>query len=121
MSKLSLLVGIALVSLAFVAPAASASGSLDKCVEYAYVADYNWYYLCASTSGDCAVYQKHVSGVSETRTCYVDAAVVAWTPGYCSPYVGDMDHMFALCVGNGHPVTCYVYESFQSGGEKCLA
>lgn len=114
---------LSVLSLAFVGvalPSASASAG-DTCVEYAYVADYNWYYLCAGTAGDCLLYQKHVSGVSETRTCYVSSDAPAFDAlPYCTPMTGDMDHQFSLCVGGSDP-TCFAYEQFANGGVRCLA
>ncbi|MEA3198612.1 MAG: hypothetical protein QOE90_40 [Thermoplasmata archaeon] len=102
-------------------PAAQASAG-DRCVEYAYVADYNWYYVCAGTQGDCLVYQKHVSGVTETRTCYASTQTGTLGLTYCSPYAGDMDHMFRLCVSARQTAACAVYEEFQNDGSvKCLA
>jgi hypothetical protein len=118
MNRILLLSALSLVAAGFVAPVATAQAG-DTCVEYAYVADYNWYYLCASTKGDCAVYQKHVSGVSESRTCLVSTVIAQQGPvTSCTPMTGDMDHQFSFCATTGN-LKCPVYEKFGNGGVKC--
>ncbi|GEM_PF-3775698 len=118
MSRILLLSAFSLVAAAFLFPAAGAQAG-DTCVEYAYVADYNWYYLCVSTRSACPIYEKHVSGVTETRTCLVSLPAVGTSIHECTPYTGDIDHQFRFCVVGD--TDCPVYEEFTNGTVKCYA
>jgi hypothetical protein len=48
-----------------------APAALPKCVEYAFVHDYQWYYVCVDLGGPigCKVYHKRVVGVTDEITC----------------------------------------------------
>jgi hypothetical protein len=113
---------LALAFLALAAPAASAGGlpvdTKDVCVQYMYIADYHWYYVCADPKdASCVVYEKQVHGVTETRTCYGVPDTVA-VRDLCSPEIGDLDHRYAICASAN--ARCPVYVAHQNGGRTCL-
>jgi len=96
------------------APPASAEAA-DTCVQYAYVADYQWYYLCANPGNlSCPVYFKRVVGVTETRDCVVPSASVS---AICTPFTGDLDYRWRYCAQAN--VRCPVYHETQGGVKTC--
>jgi hypothetical protein len=112
--KTTLIVAVALVALAFLFPAADASAG-ETCVNYLYVADYHWYYACVNPSdATCVASTKEVNGASTQQTC---VGVRAQTR--CTPWTGDMDHMFRVCVAPSD-LGCAVYREAQSGGKTCV-
>jgi hypothetical protein len=98
-----------------------ATNVVASCVLVMYVADYQWTYLCVDPKNtDCAAYIKHVSGVTETRTCLV--GVPAASPadaGTCVPTSGGLDYQSYACVEPKN-AGCAVYtlSSTDSGVEK---
>lgn len=89
----------------------------DGCVQYAYVADYHWYYACANPKdASCPVYLKERHGVTETRACVVDLGVAAAGPTNPVPdhdHDGDME-VGKVCVwGFADACVLQAYECFQ--------
>ena len=98
------------LSLAPAVPAAGDVGSAwDGCVQYAYVADYHWYWVCVNPKDpSCPVYTKEQHGVTVTRECVaLGASTVAPEP-HCIPTSGGLDYHSFLCVDAGDP-KCPVY------------
>lgn len=91
----------------------------EVCVNYAYVADYQWYYVCANPSDSgCVVSTMRSNGVDRWYDCYgVDAVALDAFP-VCSEEIGDLDHRYRFCADND--LDCPVYQEFQSGGRTCF-
>lgn len=85
---LSILALASLLLLAVPSPAAAADVG-QKCVNYMYVADYQWYYVCVDPKdASCVVSQKRVVGTYEQETCYGLAPVETSTDlAVCTPYL----------------------------------
>lgn len=92
----------------------------EVCVNYAYVADYQWYYVCADPGNSgCVVSTMRSNGVDRWYDCYgVDAVALDAFP-VCTPETGDLDHRFRFCADTD--LDCPVYEEFQSGSRRCFA
>lgn len=101
------------------APAASAATeSADLCVEYAYVADYHWYWVCVDPKGGaCAVYFREQHGVTVTERCLKDEVVIVPPAPRCVQYAQDLDYSHHLCV-DATDASCAVYLWRTSGGHE---
>ena len=85
----------------------------DGCVQYMYIADYHWYWVCvAPKDPSCPVYFKEQHGVTVTKECVVetrpDAAALAAPEAACIPTSGGLDYPSWLCVDPSDP-KCAVY------------
>lgn len=101
-------------------PLAGASASTSTsglCYNYAYVADYQWHYVCVDPrGGTCAVYTYRSNGVVDgPKNCVVDAPTAAQGGDPCTRLVTDLDYSSWLCVDktNGG---CPVWVERRSGG-----
>ena len=116
--KLALACTLALAATAFAFPAASAADA-GKCVNYAYVADYHWYYVCVDPKdASCVVSTKEQHGTTVTEECYGVGLTTSADP-VCTEYIGDLDHRWRYCVDAGS-LKCPVYVEQQSGARDCL-
>lgn len=103
----------ALLLMALPAPAATAAGEAElDCVEYLYVADYHWYYVCVDPKGGtCAVYFQERHGMT-------------WTPRECLVPLGEAPAMPAatsICVPtNGGGLDYYSQACVNPGERRCL-
>lgn len=100
-------------------PPTAEPAAAGTCVNYAYIADYQWYYLCVDPkSSECKVYQKRVVGVTETRTCLVPTAAPA-DAGTCVPTSGGLDYQSYACVDAKDPgCAVYTLSHTDAGAEK---
>jgi hypothetical protein len=101
----------ALAGALFAAPFAAATDApaWDGCVQYAYVADYHWYWVCVAPKDlSCPVYFKEQHGVTVTKSCVVESGGVASPEVTCIPTSGGLDYPSFLCVDAGD-ARCPVY------------
>lgn len=119
MKTISLL-AVALLSLAAVPVAAAEVEAKEICVNYAYVADYQWYYLCANPSDpSCVVSTMRSNGVDRWYTCYGAQVTTLDAFPLCTEEIGDLDHRYRFCADTDPD--CPVYQEFQSGARRCYA
>lgn len=85
----------------------------DFCVQYMYVADYHWYWICADPKGDCILYEKEQHGVTVTTRCLVPGVAVD-TREACVNYANDLDYRHYVCADPGNP-DCAVSTKRESG------
>ena len=80
-----------------------------ECVQYMYVADYHWYWVCANPKDlSCPLYFKEQHGVTVTKSCAVEPPATAAPEPVCVPTSGGLDYPSFLCVDAGNP-RCAVY------------
>lgn len=116
-TTLALLATTALIALALPAQAAEVSAA-ETCVQYAYVADYHWYWLCVNPkSTSCPVYEKAQHGVTVTRTC-IGGDVTLNAEPICTPETGDLDYRWSYCASTD--LDCPLYRLAQNGTKTCL-
>lgn len=89
-------------------PAAGATAP-PECVEYLYVADYHWYWVCANPKDlGCPVYTKEQHGMTVRKECVLPELSGADLAASCIPTSGGMDYHSYLCVDPKDP-KCAVY------------
>ena len=112
----------ALLLMAVPAPTASAAGDVAAigCVQYMYIADYHWYYVCVDPKGGlCAVYFQERHGMTwSAKQCLVpldDAAPSAVSPAaVCVPTNGGgLDYHSQVCVDAGDR-RCLVLQEYST-------
>lgn len=110
------LVLVALLALAAFPAPASAVGEVGKCVNYMYVADYQWYYVCVDTrSASCPVYTIRSNGASWfDKQCLTPRLGDVSAPPRCVQWGQDLDYSHYVCYDLGSP-TCAVYLLTTSG------
>lgn len=112
----------ALLAFALLGIAAPAAAAPPECVQYAYVADYHWYYACADTQdASCKVYLKERHGMTESRDCLVPVPqATTGAPGpVCVPTSGGLDYPSWACVDAGNPkCAAYTVTTSDAGVQK---
>lgn len=91
------------------------------CVQYAYVADYHWYWVCVDPKDkSCAVSLKEQHGMTVTRQCLPgNVQTGSWTAGACVPTSGGMDYHSFVCVNASDPkCALYTLSSTDAGVQK---
>lgn len=86
----------------------------DGCVQYMYVADYHWYWICVAPRDlSCPVYLKEQHGVTVTKECVAGGPELESRP--TCVWVGqDLDYTHYLCVDPFDP-SCPVYAKRTDG------
>lgn len=113
---------LALLPALFLVPAPAAAtdaSALPTCVNYAYVADYNWYYACVDAKNlSCPVYtaRSHDAGRTfSSKDCVVETD--AFSPAArCVLVAQDLDYSHYLCYAPGD-LGCPVYLETRGGYE----
>ena len=108
-----------LLATAFVPLAGAADTSADLCVNYMYVADYQWYYACVDPKGGtCAVYTYRSNGVWNSEPdCVLRKSSSTETWDGCVFLAQDLDYSHYVCVAPRDP-SCAVYTKRVSGGHE---
>ena len=115
--KLALALAALLAAAALLPAPAEAADPLDAwdgCVQYAYVADYHWYYVCVNPrDASCPVYFKERHGMTWTRQCAVETSSDLLPK--CIPFANDLEYQYDLCV-EPRDLQCPVYVHRHNGG-----
>lgn len=96
--------------------AAEVENQWDGCIQYAYVADYHWYWICvAPRDTSCPVYTKERHGMTYYRECVVERPTFdTQAVQFCIPTNGGgLDYHSHLCVDTSD-LRCPVYHESAS-------
>lgn len=97
------------LALALVGIAAPAAAAPPECVQYMYIDDYHWYYVCANPKDtSCPVYTKEQHGATVTERCVTFETTTGLPGATCVPTSGGMDYHSYACVDASNP-KCAVY------------
>jgi hypothetical protein len=109
---------LALLSASLLVPApAAADAALPTCVNYAYAADYMWYYACYDAKDlSCPVYTAVSNDAGRTfhsKECVVELGVFQ-APARCVLVAQDLDYSYYVCYAPGD-LSCPVYTERHGG------
>lgn len=113
---------LALLALPLAGTASAADApSLGACVNYAYVADYQWHYLCVEPADtSCPIYTRVSNGVAwGPKECLVEPPAVSsdLLAPRCILFAQDLDYSHHACVDT-RDASCPVYTLRTSGGHS---
>lgn len=109
-----------LAALVFVpSPAQSVDAGELRCVNYAYAADYNWYYLCWNARDlSCPVWTAHWNGYQfSNKECVVEGPTTTALSPRCVQYGQDLDYAHFVCY-DLRDSECPVYLLRESSGHS---